>query len=615
MMYKNICNHVFNLVCIGFLLLGHLGFCDNDDSKTMPNDPAFTIGYGKQYLYNPTYKTRPWGHINDRDWQTAIDSVWGPGLPTATKLQIFDEFWMTVDSNFASFNNLVVNWDSLRTVYRTEIEDTVSRGRFAAIMNYLAMALMDGHTVAEDWWVNWSTLLEPGIPLFAICGWTSINHFGAGLTPLVDSSLLVYKNVFGHPLGVRRGDIILGYDGIPWKTLYKDLMSAQLPYRRFGCWGSSESTLTHTLLMGAGMNWHLFDTLDIVKYQTGDTLHLSVTPLIGQSMSLYCTEQMDIPGVAMPNLSDSQLVSYGVITGQDIGYIYSWGWFYYAEDEFYNALFNLTNNSSLKGIIIDFRFNMGGNMFLSNKGLQLLFRDSVATICFSHRDDPHNHFSMYVAVPESVYVIPGNDSAWYSKPIAVLTGPGAVSSGDQVAFRMKYHPMVRIFGKSTNTAFNAPTTIDIHSDWNTRYSYGEACLANDTLYYLTHREFQVDEPVWLLPDDVAYGDDTVVEAAVDWINSMTINEEQQLIPQSMNWQLRIHPNPVVDKAVIEIVVNKQDNVSIKVYNTLGQEITTIFSGKMSAGHKCINWNANTLPCGIYFVEVNKEIRKKVIKIK
>ena len=36
--------------------------------------------------------------------------------------------------------------------------------------------------------------------------------------------------------------------------------------------------------------------------------------------------------------------------------------------------------------------------------------------------------------------------------------------------------------------------------------------------YLTHTEFPVDEPVWLKPEDVKVGKDTVVEAALHWIN-------------------------------------------------------------------------------------------------
>jgi hypothetical protein len=107
-----------------------------------------------------------------------------------------------VDSYFACFNNVVINWDSLRTVYRTEIESTVSRGRFAAIMNYLSMALSEGHSRVFDSTVNINTPLDPGVPLLVFGGSVWNDHFGAGLTPLPDSSLLVYKVVANHPLGL-----------------------------------------------------------------------------------------------------------------------------------------------------------------------------------------------------------------------------------------------------------------------------------------------------------------------------------------------------------------------------------------------------------------------------
>jgi hypothetical protein len=34
-------------------------------------------------------------------------------------------------------------------------------------------------------------------------------------------------------------------------------------------WGANEATFTLSWLMSAGLNWHLFDTIDIVKYNTG----------------------------------------------------------------------------------------------------------------------------------------------------------------------------------------------------------------------------------------------------------------------------------------------------------------------------------------------------------
>ena len=458
------------------------------------------------------------GHYSLTDWRRVIDSTWGPGLPVSEKLAIFDMFWDTVDAKFACFNNLTIDWDSLRTVYRTEIGDTVSRGRFAAIMNHLGMALREGHTNINNIAVNYGTELLPGVPLWVVGAWSNVRHFGAALSPLPDSSLLVYRVAENHPLGLERGDIVLGYDRHPWTELQRELQAAQLPIRRWWSWGSCSTAMTHSLLNAAGMNWHLFDTIDIVRYATGDTVHLPTSLLAGQTMRLIATDQVDVPGVPMPAYDSTLSVSYGVVSGTRIGYIYGWRWGYNAEIEFYNAIDALVSNTTIKGMIIDFRYNEGGNMFLSNPGLQLLFPDPETTICFSIRSDPGNHFAMRVTTPASVYLIPGNGIG-YDKPIAVLVGPAAVSSGDQVAFRMTFHPRVRTFGKSTNTAFNAPTGLTMPSGWYARYAPAEACLASDTTYFLTHREFPVDVPVWHTRDAAANGRDAVVEAAMAWIDS------------------------------------------------------------------------------------------------
>jgi hypothetical protein len=317
------------------------------------------------WLHEPAVGTSPpphWmpkqpGHYSKTDWRPAIDSTWGQGLPVSTKLAILDSFWNTIDDSFARFNNLTVNWDSLRAMYRSEVEDTVSRGRFVAIMNHLAMALREGHTIISDINVNYVTLLLPGVPLWVIGAWMDVGHFGAGLTPLPGSSLLVYRVVDNHPLGLERGDVVLGYDRQPWTEIFHELQEAQLPIRQLYTWGNCSTAMTYSLLNAAGMNWHLFDSIDIVKYSTGDTVHLPTSWLEGQTMQLFATDQMDIPGVQMPATDSIPSVTCGVVSGTRIGYIYGWRWLYNAEHEFYDAVNSLTSDATLKGIIIDFRFN------------------------------------------------------------------------------------------------------------------------------------------------------------------------------------------------------------------------------------------------------------------
>ena len=124
--------------------------------------------------------------------------------------------------------------------------------------------------------------------------------------------------------------------------------------------------------------------------------------------------------------------------------------------------------------------------------------------------------------PPSLYVIPSNPFAIpYDRPIAVLTGPGAFSSGDQVALRMTSHPGVRTFGKSTATAYNAPVSLNVSSQWHAAMAFADAFRVDSPHEYLTHHDLAVQEPVWLRPEDVAAGRDTVVEAALRWIRSQS----------------------------------------------------------------------------------------------
>jgi hypothetical protein len=58
-----------------------------------------------------------------------------------------------------------VDWAALRLRYRPEVAAGVSRGRFAAIMNHLALALRESHTQANDVLVNFPTFPARGLPL------------------------------------------------------------------------------------------------------------------------------------------------------------------------------------------------------------------------------------------------------------------------------------------------------------------------------------------------------------------------------------------------------------------------------------------------------------------
>jgi len=158
------------------------------------------------------------------------------------------------------------------------------------------------------------------IPLFALNKYTNNARFGDSLSILPDSSLLVYKAYPDHPLGLHPGDIMLGYDGKSWKDLYKEILAARLPYHFVGSVGSTVS---------AGLNWHLFDTLDVIKFESGDTMHYSTLLLNELSEgSIANSDQISVPGVPFwvnegkGTEPQKDYVSWGFIEDTHIGYIY-----------------------------------------------------------------------------------------------------------------------------------------------------------------------------------------------------------------------------------------------------------------------------------------------------
>jgi hypothetical protein len=516
------------------LTLSTLLFITEASSQAQPKEPELgkRVEAERRLSLATSLRRKSLAHIGGmsaEDRRQAVDTYWGEGPSTEVKLQVFDQFWQYVDEKYAAFQGIHVDWNALRERYRPEIAAGVSRGRFAAIINQLSMALLDNHTMPLDLAVNAYTLPEPGVPLLGVGGWV-LDTSGACLTAQDDGSALVYSAIAKHPLGLEPGDRILGYEGRSWRKWYRDLLREELPVWPLW-WGSSPSAFEHSFGMSAGLNWHLFETMDIAK-RGGGVVHLPTSQMQGVIWSDFCSEQMDIPGVAKPSFWNADYVSWGIVEGTRIGYIYIWGWFESAGDEFEQAVTELTQVERVDGLVIDFRFNIGGYLRAPLRGLGVLLPHSVRTIGYDRRKNPLDHFSMENILSTDEFILDVDPDtgapieASYEEPIAVLIGPGAASSGDTAALWMSYHPRARTFGKSTSTAFTLPTqpslgtNLDLGLEWDATVGEAHAFRAfrrDFPRHYLAHRELLVNKPVWLRPEDVAAGKDTVVEAALRWI--------------------------------------------------------------------------------------------------
>ena len=465
------------------------------------------------------------------EWHHLIDSTWGEGQTTSQKLQIFDNFWNAIDQRYAGFEGIEDNWQQLKS-WRDTIAQGVSRGRFAGILTQLVQSLHDGHVYMCDNNIA-STPMVKDIPLlvsaannFPSFNWNATDHFGAALTPLEDSTLLVYKVVDNHPMSLAPGDIVLGYDGRPWNELYKELLEVQFPISFPLAMACSEQAATHQWLGTAGLNWHLFDTIDIVKYATRDTVHLSTSLITDLLPGIHATEQIPVNGVPFPNVAGGHLVSYGYVNGTKIGYIYVLGWSLSSVNgDFLNAVNAFMQDSSSDGLIIDFRTNEGADNPRWNEGFRRLFNQDFNDINFLQRANSIDHLLMKSADQWDSWIkFSGSDQHMYDRPIAVLCGPWTASGGDISVQMLRQHPMTRIFGKPTEGAFGVTLFNDIagvsSTDWFTGLTVAVGYTPPDWNNILNRASIPVDEEVWLTPDGVAKGEDDVVNAALNWINNL-----------------------------------------------------------------------------------------------
>ena len=116
---------------------------------------------------------------------------------------------------------------------------------------------------------------------------------------------------------------------------------------------------------------------------------------------------------------------------------------------------------------------------------------------------------------------------------------------------------------------------------------------------------------WIVVDTISRSGVTFLSASVGWSNSpastqvfkyvgqpLAVREEGMGIAQ----QFILHqnyPNPFNPSTTIRYDLSKAANVSLKVFNTLGQLVATFVDEHAEAGFYHVEWNAN-VPSGIYF---------------
>jgi hypothetical protein len=65
-----------------------------------------------------------------------------------------------------------------------------------------------------------------------------------------------------------------------------------------------------------------------------------------------------------------------------------------------------------------------------------------------------------------------------------------------------------------------------------------------------------------------------------------------------------YPNPFNPSTVIEFALPKDETVSLKVYNAIGEMVTELVNSKLAAGYHTTVWDASSVPSGIYYCRIS-----------
>lgn len=405
---------------------------------------------------------------------------WGemPGDPDASII-LFQRIWSEINSNFCGFKGFDLDWDAYKEKNYEAVEFADNYGDYLNILTDMAYQLHEGHSTVYTKRMKGGGrfFLSFNAPVFLSFG-QSTTKIG-GCPVLTEDQEVVIKSIDKpevNPYNLNPGDIILGYNGVPWKYWADALNHAKLP--KFANPGASAGARSINLLKAAASNAHFFEVINIKRHETGEIETLPIIPLESKDV-LWCKEWTGIetPGVSQPevNAFEQEAMTYGILEGTNIGYIYltqcpsMWE---EIEDvnnpDWYDTSFSKEFDAAIgqlmetDGIIIDNRLNMGGRAEPFYRGFKRIIQLDEPEHIFV---DLKRHNEM---TDRDVFAIP-KQKEWpimadheehngeYDNPIVVITSPDCISAGDLLTTIFGIYDDFTVIGSHNNGSYASIT--------------------------------------------------------------------------------------------------------------------------------------------------------------
>jgi hypothetical protein len=88
------------------------------------------------------------------------------------------------------------------------------------------------------------------------------------------------------------------------------------------------------------------------------------------------------------------------------------------------------------------------------------------------------------------------------------------------------------------------------------------------------------------------------------LNSVTVSYDPLGIEESTGFGLRAFPSPVASVTTVSLTLPEPAECNVSVYSLDGRLVGTVSDGLLPAGETSLQWDASSVPSGVYFVRVS-----------
>jgi hypothetical protein len=233
--------------------------------------------------------------------------------------------------------------------------------------------------------------------------------------------------------------------------------------------------------------------------------------------------------------------------------------------------------------------------------------------CVCHDLIPTDSVIVWIEGPDSVLK---NSTVQFK---ILMTGGPAVAGGFNIASYFgevgSVDTLTRVsFGELTHTSPN-PFQDDTVS-WNFLYTAPDS-LVTDTIYSVANSVNWDSIPGF--PDQWNFGENFVIHIIDNPVYVQNENQQPEDYVLYQNYPNPFNPSTSIKftiPSVIASTTKQSQQVTMKVYDVLGNEVATLVDEQKSAGEYTVVFSSNGLTSGIYFYKLNagsfSEIKKMVL---